>query len=81
MVVVRGEESCRTHYIHIVEWNGKEWHRFITFRNYLIKHKEALDEYLRLKEELANRFGSDRKAYTRGKEDFIQDILEKAKKS
>lgn len=41
--------------------------------------KEAIEEYSRLKKELASRYINDRNAYTAEKNDFIESILAKAK--
>lgn len=31
---VIGNEEIRTHHIHVVKWNGKEWNNYINFQNY-----------------------------------------------
>lgn len=67
-------ETC---HVHIEEFNGAIWKNQVDFRNYLIKHKEALEEYNKLKESLAKEFKDDRREYTVQKEDFIKDILDK----
>lgn len=66
----------RTHHLHILEINSDEWKKHITFRDSLRKNKELADEYTRIKTELAEKFRNDRLAYTEGKTDFVQYVLE-----
>jgi GrpB-like predicted nucleotidyltransferase (UPF0157 family) len=54
------------------------WER-VLFRDYLIRHPEAAEEYARLKFELAFVHHYDREAYTKGKGDFVRRITERAK--
>ena len=58
------------HYLHIEEINSPNWHNHIYFRDYLRIHPEVVQEYLKLKKELAAKFATDRKAYTEGKAEF-----------
>lgn len=80
MMFVMGnmEKEIRTHHIHVMQYNGEEWHNQINFRDYLNTNSEIAKEYealkLRLMEE--NRF--NRSAYTSGKQDFIMDTFRKA---
>ena len=46
--------------------------------NYLIAHPERAAEYGRLKQELAQRLGQDREAYTDAKTEFVEAILREA---
>lgn len=52
VLFVKGGEDFRTHHIHVVEWNGKEWNNHTLFRDYLIKHVEVAKEYSILKKKL-----------------------------
>ncbi len=76
----KGSENNRTHYLHIEKLNGKLWENHILFRDYLIKHKEAVKEYSGLKEELVKKYKDNRDIYTIKKNSFIQKILKKAEK-
>ncbi len=65
-----------THHLHILEIDSDEWKKHITFRDSLRKNKELAEEYTRIKTELAEKFRNDRLAYTEGKTDFVQYVLE-----
>ena len=52
----------------------------ILFRDYLINNPDELKAYENLKKELAIKFKDDRKSYTASKNEFITDIINKAKK-
>lgn len=68
--------SCgeRTHHIHMVESHFRHWEG-LAFRDYLIAHPEAADEYRKLKEQLSKEHAEDRIAYTYGKTEFVNKIL------
>lgn len=70
----------REFHIHMVEINSCFWKRQILFRDYLIKHPEELEEYEKLKRNLALKFKENRQAYSDGKDEFVQKILKKAQK-
>jgi len=68
----------RTHHVHMTETKGEMWqHRL--FRDYLRRDAAARDAYLALKLDLARRFPLDREAYTRGKQDFVDNIMARAR--
>ena len=70
------EKDTRTHHIHVVKWNGTEWNNYIHFRDYLnANENSALQQYQKLKEELESKYAGDRIAYTSGKQDMIDNIL------
>lgn len=71
------DRDTRTHHIHVVEYQGKEWQQQIFFRDYLKEHPQAAKEYETLKVKLQKQYPLDRNAYTEGKADFIQQILHK----
>lgn len=81
MLFVMGnfEEDTRTHHIHAVEWNGREWNNYINFRDYLNAYPEKASMYNTLKQELALQFPDDRKSYTAGKQELIDQLLKEAK--
>ena len=41
-------------------------------------HPEEVKAYAQLKQDLAAKYAEDRKAYTAGKQEFIDDVLRKA---
>jgi GrpB-like predicted nucleotidyltransferase (UPF0157 family) len=74
----RGEWGAGTHHLHIYEHGSEEWENIIMFRDYLRKHKDAAEEYIKLKKQLARQH--DRQMYTVLKGPFIQAILNNARK-
>lgn len=66
-------------HIHLVQFNGPLWHKYLYFRNYLRKYPEAAKEYETLKKELLSQ-SSDIEAYAKGKMPFIQKIEKLMKK-
>lgn len=78
MFFVKGlpPNSPRTHHVHMVEPDSILWQRLL-FRDYLRQHPDEAKNYGQLKRQLANRFTSDREAYTQGKTEYIQSIMEK----
>ena len=66
-----------THFIHVMEINGRKYKETIIFRDYLRANNEVLKEYESLKQKLANKFEKDRKAYSKAKEEFINNVLGK----
>lgn len=74
------EEDFITHHIHVIDYDGTEWKNYILFRDYLSRFTEKAKEYETLKKELAVIFSCDRENYTKGKSEFIQNILKEAGK-
>lgn len=72
------EKDTRTHHIHVVIWNGKEWHDYVNFRDFLNYNAEVASRYQSLKENLESQYVNDRNAYTQGKREMIDSILEQA---
>lgn len=54
------------------------WINHIYFRDYLRLHRNYINEYSKIKNELALKFSDDRGSYTKEKDRFISIILEKA---
>lgn len=74
----KGSEDLRTHYLHIEILNGELWKNHIYFRDYLRLNKKSVEEYSRLKKDLALKYADDRGSYTNAKNEFIKSILKKA---
>lgn len=72
------EEDTRTHHIHVVKWNGTQWKHYIHFRDYLNTYPEKAKLYEDCKKRLALQFSADRKQYTAGKQDLIEQLLKEA---
>ena len=69
------EKDIRTHHIHVVKWNGTEWRNYIHFRDCLNANENIALQYERVKEELESKYADDRVAYTNGKQEMIDIIL------
>ena len=70
--------DTRTCHVHVVAYEGKAWHNYIAFRDYLNQCERAAREYEQLKIALAEQFPNDRESYTRGKGELIARLLERA---
>ena len=68
------------HFIHVMEISSERYQNAIIFRDFLRNNKDTRVEYENLKKELATQYASDRKSYTKAKNNFIQDVLKMAKK-
>jgi GrpB-like predicted nucleotidyltransferase (UPF0157 family) len=62
-------------HLHMNELDGPDWENQVFFRDYMLAHPEAAEEYTALKQRLAAQFPRDREAYTEGKAPFIERIL------
>lgn len=76
--IKRDRNGARTHHLHMVEAHFEHWDRLL-FRDYLIAHPDAAEEYGQLKQALSRRHERDRVAYTRAKTEFIRAVTERAK--
>lgn len=68
----------RTHHLHVVELDGREWRRHILFRDALRRNGALASEYGQLKTSLAGRLPRDRERYTEAKAPFIERVLSRA---
>ncbi len=68
----------RTHHVHVVEYRSWTYWNHLLFRDYLIEHASAAEQYECLKLVMASRHRNDRDAYVKGKDPFIQLVLERA---
>lgn len=74
----KGPPERRTHYIHIEVIDSTFWRNHILFRDYLLAHPESVKQYELLKKDISEKYKDERKKYTAAKNEFIQDILNKA---
>lgn len=77
---LKGDNKKRFCHIYITELNSESWYRYVFFRDYMNSHIEEAYEYERLKEKLARLYPDDRRNYTKHKGDYIDSVIEKAKK-
>ena len=68
----------RTHHVHMVEADSILWERLV-FRDYLRQHPHEAARYEQLKRSLAQHFKNDREAYTAGKAEYINYVMQKAR--
>ena len=69
----------RTH-IHLTKFNGQDWKEIIGFRDYLLKHPEVVEQYVKIKKEGVKKALGDGEKYRKHKEIFIENILKKVLK-
>lgn len=67
-------------HIHLTKFNGQDWKEMIGFRNYFLKHPDAVEQYVKIKKEGVKKALGDGEKYRKHKEKFIQNILRKALK-
>ena len=72
------DPARRTHHLHLVPTGSPRFRAELAFRDHLRGHPDVAERYAVLKRRLATRFEHDREAYTRSKEDFIRDVLDRA---
>lgn len=79
---VEPNDRITTHNIHIIKIDSAYWHDHIIFRDYLNAHPFVAKAYEALKIKLASEYPYDigRKKYAAGKNDFINETLQKAAK-
>ena len=78
ILVRKGNEDNRTHFMHVMEPGSKRYIESILFRDYLRKNIWALEKYEVLKKDLAVKYADDRKKYTASKNEFINEIIKLA---
>jgi len=62
-------------HIHLTRFNGQDWKEMIGFRDYLLKHPEAVEQYVKIKQLGVKKALGDGKIYRKHKENFIENIL------
>ncbi|MEL7532335.1 MAG: GrpB family protein [Bacteroidota bacterium] len=84
---IQGRHYFRTHaeivkfHIHMFAEGNAKLRDHLLFRDYLIAHAVEAKAYNDLKIKLSQQFASDRAAYTANKNDFISEILDKARRA
>lgn len=80
ILFAKGPDAKRTHYLHVMKWNGAKWKNDHLFREFLVSHPARAKAYAALKKKLAKRYPDDRERYTSGKKPFIKATLKLAAK-
>ncbi|MDC0706600.1 MULTISPECIES: GrpB family protein [Priestia] len=78
-VFARYKEKKITHFLHVMIYNQNLWIDQISFRDYLRSDPNAKIAYIKIKEELADKYPNDVISYTNEKKKFVDNILKRAK--
>lgn len=70
----------RTHHVHIFQIGNENIEKHLIFKHYLLNHPEEAKKYGELKIELANQFPDNTHQYQKGKEAFVNELVEKSLK-
>ncbi|MEZ4813098.1 MAG: GrpB family protein [Caldisericia bacterium] len=76
----KDSNGYRTHHLHAVIYQGKDWNRHNLFRDFLNSNPEWAKKYDELKFSLMRKFKHEREKYTEGKSELIFEILKIASK-
>ena len=71
-------EQLPAHHLYVCDIHSKELHRHIAFREYLCDHPEDAKAYSEIKVHLVKEHSGDRELYIEGKDQLVQEILERA---
>ena len=72
---VKGPEEKKTHYLKLITLESRFWKEHILFRDYLLNYTDWAEKYKKLKQALLEKYQDARKQYTKGKEDFIKEVI------
>ncbi|WP_042477506.1 GrpB family protein [Bacillus ndiopicus] len=67
--------QIKTHFIHLVQYEGQKWQELLFFRDYLRANEEMREQYEQLKISFFETGLKGIMAYTDYKEDFVRTIL------
>lgn len=76
--LMRWAEGRRTHHLHLVVYGSHEWCQRLAFRNMLRADTALAERYEQNKQWWAEKFRTDREAYTAAKTSFIWEALKGA---
>ena len=76
---IKGDETNRSHHIHMFQTGHPDIATLLAFRDYLVAHPDEAEAYGRLKETLAQQFPTDIQGYIAGKHSLIETMIQKAK--
>lgn len=77
--IKRDAEGRRSHHIHMVEAGSSFWDR-LYFRDYLREFPADAKRYEELKHSLSEKYPHDRVAFTDGKNEFVTQVTERARR-
>lgn len=70
----------RKYHLHLVPAGSALWTERLAFRDFLRQSPDAAAEYAALKAGLAAKYPTDREAYTAAKTDFVNAIVQRARR-
>jgi len=70
--------DIRTHNVHVYQVGSPEIARHLAFRDYMIAHPDAAQQYSELKRKLAKQYPQDIEGYMDGKDEFVKIMEKKA---
>jgi GrpB-like predicted nucleotidyltransferase (UPF0157 family) len=70
--------GIRTYHVHTYEVGSPEITRHLVFRDCMIAHPEAAQQYSELKRKLAKQYPQDIEGYMDGKDEFVKRMEKKA---
>ena len=69
------DRDVRRFLVHVVDANGIQWRRYISFRDQLRANLELAEEYEALKLSAAAKYPTGRSSYSNAKSSFIERVL------
>lgn len=72
-------KNNRTHHLHIFQVESEHIKTHLDFKEYLIKNPEEAKKYGELKINLAKQFPNEHHKYQDGKQQFVNELADKAK--
>jgi len=75
LLFLKGPDSGRTHHLHVVAVDSRQWKNYLAFRDGLRSTETLRTAYSELKKSLAEEFSEDRLSYQDAKSPFIEDAL------
>lgn len=73
----KGQDN-RTHHVHIYQIGHENIEKHLSFKEYMIKHPDDAKKYGELKTKLAKQFPDNTHQYQKGKEAFVNKMVEKS---
>jgi len=76
--VLETKPRYRIAHVHVVDYDGEQWRNYLRLRDLLRRSPAARARYEAVKQQLVGEFGDDRTAYTDGKTNIVQVLLDEA---
>jgi GrpB-like predicted nucleotidyltransferase (UPF0157 family) len=68
----------RVAHIHVVDFDGEQWRKYLLFRDLLRRDPAARAQYESVKQQVTVEVGDDRTAYTDRKSSIVTHLLDAA---